>query len=460
MPKITDIVVERTRPEPGRDVFLWDDALKGFGLRVKPSGVKSYVVQYRDARGKTWRVTIGKHGSPWTAAKARGRAKIILGKAEDARAAEDRADKHPAAERKAKRAEASKGDTLRAFAKTYLAEVAEVRKKASTVAEDRRNLDQHILPALGSKLVADLAREDVARLHHAMRERPTTGNRCRALLSHMMNIAEEWGLRPQLSNPCRGVKKYPERSRERFLTAPELAALGDVLAESERTGIEPASALAAVRLLLFTGARRNEILDLRWEHVDAEAGCLRLPDSKTGAKTIQLSAPALEVLSKIEREDGNPHVIRGRKARTRLVGLNHIWLRFRDRATVKLLAADSDPAISGLVRRLREKLDREPTLAECRAAAAKGKIDLPIGMTDVRLHDLRHTAASVAVGLGEGLPVVGRLLGHRQASTTQKYAHLADDPVKRAAERIGAAMLGMMNGGKASADVVPIGKRG
>jgi integrase len=224
-------------------------------------------------------------------------------------------------------------------------------------------------------------------------------------------VAEKWGQRPDGSNPCRHVEKFKERKRERYLSASELLRLGDVLAEAERTRTELPGAIAAIRLLIFTGCRRGEILTLRWEHVDFEKECLRLPDSKTGARTIHLNAPALEILSVVEHQDGNPYVIVGGKPGAHLVNLRKPWQRIRAQAELE----------------------------------------------DVRLHDLRHSFASVAVGLGESLHMTGKLLGHSQAQTTQRYAHLADDPVKAATKRVGAAISGMMAG--KTGEVVPISDR-
>jgi integrase len=233
-------------------------------------------------------------------------------------------------------------------------------------------------------------------------------NRVLALLSKMMNLAEKWGLRPDGSNPRRHVEKFEETKRERYLTGDELARLGDVLTETEQASTELPSVIAAVRLLVLTGCRLSEILTLQWQFVDLQAACLRLPESKTGAKIVHLNAPALEVLAGIEPQNENRWVIVGAKAGSHLINLEKPWRRIRARA----------------------RLD------------------------DVRLHDLRHSFASVAVGLGEGLPMFGKLFGHTQTQTTARYAHLASDPVKAATERVGAALAGMMTGKRGA--VVPL----
>jgi integrase len=196
----------------------------------------------------------------------------------------------------------------------------------------------------------------------------------------MFTLAETWGERPDGSNPCRHVARYPLRSRERMLSFAEFAQLADALDKID----QPPHVVAAIKLLAFTGARRSEILTLRWDWIDFERGEARLPDSKTGAKTLHLSAPALALLAALPRTAGNPHVIPGAIAGAHLVNIGKPWRAIRTAA----------------------------------------------GLDDVRLHDLRHAFASVAASSGMGLPIIGKMLGHAQAATTQRYAHFADDPVK------------------------------
>lgn len=394
MAKLTKRIVETLKPGTG-DVFAWDDELRGFGVRVKPSGVRTFIVQYRNAHGRSKRLTIGQFGR-LTVDQARREARISLADvARGSDPAEDRAGNRKAA-------------TLATFATRYLADHADTRMKPRSAAEDRRMLDRYVLPVLGARKIADIDRADVTRLHQGMRETPYQANRVVGLLSRMFNVAERWGIRPDGSNPTRHVEKFKEAGRERFLNAGELARLGDVLAEAERTATESASVIAAIRLLTLTGCRLSEILTLQWGYVDFAAACLRLPDSKTGAKVVHLNAPALEVLASIDR-DGSPWVIRGAKEGAALVNLEKPWRRIRAKA----------------------------------------------GLEGVRLHDLRHTVASVAVGMGEGLPMIGKLLGHSQVQTTARYAHLAADPVRAATERVGGAIAGMMNR-KPAADVIKL----
>lgn len=398
MSKITKTVVERLAPAE-RDVFAWDSELRGFGVRVKPSGVRSYVVQYRNAHSRSKRMTIGEHGR-LTAEEARKQARLIL--------AEVERGGDPAETRDAAR----KSPTVADLCERYLTDHAAVRKKARSIDGDQRMIVQFISPAIGTRKVADITRADAGKLHHSLGETPYQANRVLALLSKMMNLAEKWALRPDGSNPCRHVEKFREAKRERYLSADELARLGDVLAEAERTATELPGTIAAVRLLVLTGCRMSEILTLQWSHVDFAASCLRLPDSKTGAKTVHLNAPALAVLAAVDRAEGSPWVIAGGRPGAHLVNLEKPWQRIRTKASVP----------------------------------------------DVRLHDLRHSFASVAVGLGEGLRMIGKLLGHTQTQTTARYAHLAADPVKAATERVGAALAGMLGGGGSAADVVQLAK--
>jgi len=222
----------------------------------------------------------------------------------------------PAAERKARREVL----TLAQFAERYMSEHALVKKKASSARSDELTLRLYILPKLGALPLAAIARPDVARIHHELRDKPTSANRVVALLSKIMNLAELWGLRPDHTNPCRHIRHYSESRRRRFLSGEELARLGHALEHGEQLALADKPALDAIRLLLLTGARCGEILNLRWEHVDRERWVLRLPDSKTGAKDIPVGRAAQLVLKNIERTT-SPWVIPGRDPRAALVNL-------------------------------------------------------------------------------------------------------------------------------------------
>jgi integrase len=388
LPKITKRAVDQL-PPGSRDVILWDREVRGFGVRCRPSGAKHYVLKMRVGGRQRW-LTIGRHGSPWTPDNARREALRLLGL---------KASGHdPASER-----DRQKGAiTITDLGKRFLQEYVPQHCKPRTAYEYQRAVDLFINPALGRHRISDVQRADVGRFHHDLRDRPYQANRALGVLSKMMNVAEEWGLRLDGSNPCRHVKKFREVKRERYLTREELQRLGVVLAQDPTKNGENPFAVAALGLLVLTGARLNEILTLRWENVDLENGLLRLPDSKTGAKLIYLNAAAIQVLRKIPRMQDNPHVIAGGKPGAHLVELQKPWRRIR------------------------------------------AKANLP----DVRIHDLRHSFASVAAGTGMSLPMIGKLLGHSQPVTTARYAHLAVDPIRAASNVIGAEIDAAMNGKK------------
>ncbi len=375
MVKITKRTVDAVAGQ-ARERVIWDDDLKGFGVRVHPTGRKVYIVKTR-YRGRPVKVTIGPHGAV-TPADARTRAAEIIS---DARAGKD-----PAAWNRPD----AKVPTMRELGKRFLDEYVASHCKPSTAEEYRRSVALFIDPRIGKRRVPDIERSDIAALHHDLRSIPYQANRTLGVLSKIFNLAELWGLRPDGSNPCRHVKRFREEKRERFLSDTEYRSLGAALKETEQDGSETAAAVAAVRLLMLTGCRLSEIQKLRWEHVDLETGELRLPETKTGAKVVYLGDPAIAVLRGIDRQDDNPWVIAGRKPGSHLTDLQHPWRRIRARA----------------------------------------------GLDDVRIHDLRHSFASGGLLVGEGLPMIGKLLGHTQVQTTARYAHLANDPVKSAANRI------------------------
>jgi integrase len=386
--KITKRAVDAVRPN-GADQFLWDSALKGFGVKVTAAGRKVFILQYRKGgRGApTKRVTIGRHGAV-TPDQAREIAVRLSG------------DIANGADPAAVRAAEKTAPAMAALIERFLSEHVATKTKARTATEYRRLIQSVIVPAIGGKRVRDVTRADISRLHHDHRATPYAANRALAVLSKMFGLAEEWGERPDGSNPCRHVKKFAERKRERMLSANEFARLADALKASSRSPY----IIAAIKLLIFTGARLSEILTLKWEVVDFDRGEARLRDSKTGAKTLHLPAPALAVLADLPRVEGNPFVIVGNVAGARLSDLERPWRAVR--------------------------------------AAA--------GLDDVRLHDLRHAFASVAASSGMGLPIIGKLLGHTQAAATARYAHIASDPVKAAAATIAGKIADAMNGNAAT----------
>jgi Phage integrase family/Arm DNA-binding domain len=377
--------------------LIFDTAVKGFAVRCQRKQ-KTYLLKVRLNGRQRW-FTIGEHGAPWTVEAARHEAQRLWG--------EIREGTDLATIREAKRDK----PTMAALCQRYLDEHAIPHKKPSSVRMDRLNIDNHILPALRDQLVTDIGREDVERMKRMVATGKTvprrgsakrgpgsvlTGgegvaNRCVALMSKMLNLAEVWGWRPLNSNPCRIVAKFSENPCQRFLSEAEARRLGEVLADAEATGTEHAYIIAAIRLLLLTGARSGEILTLKWQYVDFDRAVLHLPDSKTGQKTIFLNTAAVEVLRAIPRHKNTPYVIAGHKPGVAVTNIHAPWHRIR-------------------------------TLAE---------------LEDVRIHDLRHSFASVAAASGASLLMIGKLLGHTNAMTTQRYAHLIADPIKDLNQAVG-----------------------
>ena len=362
-----------------KDTVFWDSQLPGFGVRVYPSGGKYYVVQTRVGGRAPKRVTLGRHGVI-TAKQARRRAALII--------ARIKAGKEPVPEPMAlKHAE---GPKVAELARRYLDEHVAVRCKPRTEELYRHVISKHILPAFGKMPALAVKTAQVTELHHRLRNTPVTANFAVNTLSRIYNSAEDCGQVPEASNPCRMVVKYKERRRERFLTDEELRRLGRVLDEAEtRKGVS-VHAVAAIRLLLLTGCRKGEILKLRWDEVDLEAHEFRLPDTKTGPRTISLSPKAVDVLTGIARIAGNPFVFPGKSEGTHMRTLQAPWRVICERAELE----------------------------------------------DLRIHDCRHSYATRALALGESLPMIGRLLGHSQIETTARYAHLAKDSVRESAVRI------------------------
>ena len=363
------------------DVIHWDRDLRGFGVRVYPSGAKVYVVQSRGPGGPR-RVAVGRHGVV-SARTARRRAAAALARI---KAGEEPVPGTPA--------RADSGPTVAELAERYFREHVAVRCKPATARIHRHTVDRHVLPALGGRRLSELRREHVAALHRGLRDRPWTANEAVAALSRMLNKAEAWDLAPAGGNPCRFVARYRRRRPERFLTGEEFRRLGRALNGMEAEGRLRAHAAAAIRLLMLTGCRCGEILGLQWRDVHLEARELRLRDSKTGPRAVPLSPAAARVLEGLPRVAGNPWVVAGRRPGRPLSQIAYPWQRVRARA----------------------------------------------GLEDVRLHDLRHSFASRALALGESLPTIGKLLGHGRIRTTARYAHLARDSVGASAAKVAASI--------------------
>lgn len=435
--RITVRTVEALKPGD----ILWDSKVKGFGVRCQRRA-KVYLVKSRLNGRQRW-IVIGPHGSPWTPDKARERAKAILGNIAEG------------IDVVALRENRKAVITVEELATAFLAEHVDAKRKASTARGYRDILERIALPRLGKMSVPAVEHADIARLHHDLRETPYAANRAVAVISKMFNWAEQHGHRPRATNPCKDIEKFTEHGRERFLSATEIAALAAALDASEKDGTVGVYAIAAIRLLILTGARLGEVLSLRWQNVDLDNALLHLPDSKTGAKPIYLNAPAMEVLAKLPRLQNNPHVIPGGKPGAGLVNLQAPWRRIRKRAT--FLLWEDDTGASAVIQTLAKINNQMPSVPEILDEANRRKLELPAGLLDVRIHDLRHSFASMAAAGGASLPIIGALLGHRQTTTTAKYAHLAADPLRAANDAVGERIAAAMRG--AGAEVSPMRRR-
>lgn len=384
--KISKRIVDAAKPSDARYV-IWDSELKGFGVRVQTSGLKTFLVRYRHL-GRRRFLSLGRFGEI-TPEQARLLAQKAMSKVREG------AD--PADERSQDRA----AITVKKLVERFLADHVEQKRKPKTLTDYRSILEGYLVPKHGGKKAQELTRADVARLHLGMKHAPYRANRLLAVIASMYTFGDKHGLTPEDFNPARKIERFPESRRERFLTTEELKKLGQAFRELDEGG-RFGTAIQALMFLLLTGARLNEILKLKWSYVDLERGLLLLPDSKTGKKAITLnSASALileEMKARADKEENGEYVFYG-----------------------------ADPAIP------RSDL-KKPWMAVTATA----------GLGGLRIHDLRHSFASIGAGAGLGLPIVGKLLGHTQAATTQRYAHLDTDPLRKASDAIGLKIVTAM----------------
>lgn len=404
--RLTKRVVEALAPKSDRYV-VWDSELKGFGVRVTPQGRKTYLVRYRTTGGADRRLTLTTHGV-MTTEEAREQARLAL------------ADAAMGGDPQGAKAERRAEMTMKELCKLYMAE-GTATKKETTLRIDRIRIDRHINPRLGSRKVTDITRGDIQRLmidvgngHIRGEAAPHTRGgkgaaaRTVGLLGGIFTFAQERGFVEV--NPVRGLKRYKDNRRERFLSAAELGKLGDLLSAQEKDGSDPRH-VAIIRLLLLTGARKNEIARLRWNEVDLEKGLLRLKDSKTGPKVIRLGAAATSLLGRLPKDHATWVFPDRRHTDRPTSNLDWAWVRIRTKAE----------------------------------------------LSDVRIHDLRHSFASIGVAGGEGLVLIGKLLGHEHVVTTNRYAHLSDDPLQAAADRISERVAEALGLGGVNSPIAKVG---
>lgn len=375
--RLTKRIVESIKPHSQKELLLWDSELKGFGIRVFPTGRRTYFVQYRNQFGSTRRKKIGIHGTI-TADLARDEAKKLLGdvaKGQDPSKDSQKAKLKPIFEE---------------LVTEYMIVYAKPNKRPKSYLEDQKMLENILLKRWRGKKVEEITTYDIQHLHHELRDTPYMANRVRALLSKMFNLAIHWNW--ALHNPVDGVQKYQEYKRERWLNDQELLRLSD-----ELDAYHNQSVANAIRMLILTGSRRNEVLRATWSQFDLGKGIWIKPAHTTKQKKLEhlpLSTQVISLLRKLQKEATTPYLFPGKVPGKPVQDIKKAWKTIRNRA------------------------------------------NLP----DVRLHDLRHTHASHLVSSGLSLSIVGKLLGHTQASTTQRYAHLADTPLREAVEFFGNKM--------------------
>lgn len=413
--KISDTIVKALPAPVTGNAITYDSEVAGFGVRVTKGGARAFILNYRTRSRRERRYTIGSYPD-WKTRPAREEAKEWKRRI---RNGED-----PLAALEAEREAPTVADLCRRFEEEHLP-----RLRSSTQDDYRRNIKLHVLPTLRNHKVAEVNFEDMDGLHRALTKRGTAylANRVMALCSKMFSLAIKWRMRAD--NPCKGIERNQEVKRHRYLSGDELARLTAALAEHDDQ-----QAANIIRMLMLTGARRGEVLGMRWADLDLEAGRWTKPGAATKQKTehtVPLSAPArlllagmretAEIEAKKKRRDVSEHVFPGRGAPHR-IGVKKNWRALCIAAGIVTTETVKD---------------------------GKGKERI-IVTPSARVHDLRHTYASVLASAGLSLPIIGALLGHTQPATTARYAHLFDDPLREATERVGAIVTG-----KPSAEVVP-----
>ncbi len=453
MPIKLDERTVKDTPAPSKGaVSIWDSELKGFGLRVfaptprHPKGARSFFINYRIA-GVERRHTIGDFPR-WSALAARKKAKELREQIDDG---ED-----PARERR----EAREAPTVKDLAERYRLDYLP-RKAKQSQANDLAMIRNEILPEIGERKVADVHHGDVVALHKKISARgaPVRANRVLAVASKMFALSllpmagenAPWRNAAQ-GNPCRGVERNREEGKERFFSTAEIAAVTDAIEAYGTT-----SASNCLRLMMLTGCRPGEAMRATWAEF-ADRGFWDKPSAHTKQRKkhrVPLSPAATEFIEQIraKKPEGVDFVFPGQKRGTALKQIRTAWDAIIDKASAALWAQSSDEKVAKLV----VDLGAAASIESCRAEAARRKIALPVALTDARAYDLRHTFASIGAGGGLSLQIIGRLLGHTQSRTTQRYAHLADDPLREAAAKIGAAIAGA---GKGRDNIVSLPKRG
>lgn len=383
--KLTKALIRELKTDE-KDLYVWDTSTTGFGVRVKASGIKTYILQYRNKFGRVKRLSIGRVGE-LTLDEARKEASIMRGQVS--------LGSDPAQQRQDDRSI----ESIRDLSERYMSDHCAGRCKESTINAHNWLLNKFILPKFGARKITELSPQDIGKFHQSLRDTPYNANRCLGLLKAMFTKAEEWCLIPQNSNPARPIKVFKEKKRHRYLGPEEFLKLFAAIDHLELIqGINIYQA-AAIRLLTLTGCRLSEILELTWDEVDFRNQRLVLQKHKTdakGEKGIPLNQDALRVLQGLPKKNDNHYVIVGKQPKSHLVNLRKPWLRVLKAAKIE----------------------------------------------NVRIHDLRHSFASAAASAGIPIQMVGALLGHSSPQSTARYTHLYDDSLREASQTVSMTVFG------------------
>lgn len=420
MAKLTKRAIDSFRYRGGWDV-RWDGAIPGFGVRIYPSGKKAFVLSYR-AAGRKRLMVLGRFGVDFTIDQARAEAQDRLTGL--------RKGLDPLEEK----AVAETDQTFGALIDRYIDSYAKPRKK--TWDEDDKRLKRNIPARWRSRLARNITHRDITKLHAKVGARaPYEANRLVACLHKMFKLARTWGIVPDdLPNPAAGIEKFKERKRRRWANSDEVRALAQAIDQDPNIYVR-----AGLWLYLLTALRKTELLTARRSDIDWTEAQLTLPDTKSGEEqVVALSEPAIAVLRAVPALSGNPYILPGAKKGQHLVNINKPWQKIRKRATVYMWATSPDEQVSDLVARLASEHGREPTYEECVAAAG---FDLPTGLADLRLHDLRRTVGSWMSQSAIDLNTIKESLRHSSISTTLTYARLGADPARQAMEEHGRRVM-------------------
>lgn len=378
--RLTDKLVKSLEPPETGNIITYDDEIKGFGVRITATGARAFILNYRTS-GRERRMTIGAYPD-WSVAAAREEAKILkrlVDRGED-----------PMGERHAERAAPDMQDLADRYMEEHLP-----KKRPSSQRNDRHMLNALILPPLRRLKVADVAYADIDALHRALKKTPYRANRVVALLSKMFNLAIRWEMRSD--NPAKGIERFPEPKRERYLSGEERVRLLNAMSEHSAQSTINHQTVQAFRLAMLTGARIGEVLGAAWDQLDLAKAVWTKPSAITKQKTthrVVLNAPTVALLTELQNTSKSPYLFPSPTGAGPQTDYKKAWAKIRDTA------------------------------------------DLP----GLRVHDLRHNFASEGASAGLSLPMIGALLGHTNPATTARYAHLMDDPLREATERIGSRL--------------------